>query len=149
MRLSAIKSRTKATFEMGVIYRLAEVTNDPVLQGALADDLVRVCGHEDRWNRVTRIHKVSVELDSGHSRHLNVAHHARGGSEEGRREEIGCRREHLHSVAQRRHELAHGFAEELIILDDRDQYTFRHRSLSWLGPHHTGAAHPSRLCLSL
>ena len=34
---SGFESRTKAAFEMVVIYRFAEVTKDPILQGAPPD----------------------------------------------------------------------------------------------------------------
>jgi len=112
---------------MVVINRFVEVTNDPVLQSATADNLVRVCGNENRRDRVPLIDQVSVELDPGHSRHLNVSDQARGCSEERRCQEIGCRGERLGRVAQRCHELPHGFAKGLVILDDRDQSMFGHR----------------------
>ena len=63
---------------MVVIHRFAEVANDPVLQGAPPDSLVRVCGDEDRRNGVAHIDEMSVEFDSGHSRHLDVGDQARG-----------------------------------------------------------------------
>ena len=72
MRLPGFEGRTKAPFEMVVIHWLTEVTNDPIPQGTPPDDLIRVCGNEDRRNRVARINQMSVELDSSHSRHLNV-----------------------------------------------------------------------------
>jgi hypothetical protein len=112
---------------MVVIDRLAEVTNDPILESTPPDDFVRVCGNDDRWNRVSRIDEMSVELNSGHSRHLNVGDQTRGCSEGRRCQEIGCRRERFNGVAQRRHELFHGFAKGLIILHDRYQYTCWHR----------------------
>jgi len=59
-------------------------------EGTPSDDLIRVCGNEDRRNRVARIHQMSVELNSRHSRHLNVGDQARGCSEERRCQEIGC-----------------------------------------------------------
>ena len=57
---------------MVVVHWLAEVTNDPILQGAVPDDLIRVCGDEDRRDRVPRIDQMSVELEPSHSGHLNV-----------------------------------------------------------------------------
>ena len=101
MRLPGFESRTKAPFEMVVIHRLGEVTDDPILQGAVPDDLIRVCGNEDRRNRVARIDEMFVELNTSHSRHLNVGDQARGCREERRCQEIGCRRERFDSVAQR------------------------------------------------
>ena len=76
---------------MVVIHRLAKVTNDPILQGTVPGDLIRVCGNENRRDRVARIDEMSVELNSSHSRHLDVADQARGCSEERRCQEIGCR----------------------------------------------------------
>jgi hypothetical protein len=124
---------------MFVIHRLAEVTNDPTLQGAPPGDLIRVCGNEDRRNRVARIHEMSVELNSSHARHLNVGDQARGCSEERRCQEIGGRRERFHGVAQRRHELSRGFAKGLIILDDLYQRALRHSGFNLFGPQHTYA----------
>jgi hypothetical protein len=55
MRLPGFESRTQTALQMVVVHWLGEVTNDFVLQGALADDVVRVCGNEDGRNRVARI----------------------------------------------------------------------------------------------
>jgi len=76
MRLPAFESRTQAAFEMLVIHRLGEVTNDAVLQRALADRFIRVCGNEDRRNCVARIDEISVELNAGHARHLDIGDQA-------------------------------------------------------------------------
>jgi hypothetical protein len=48
MQLTGFESRSKAAFQMLVIHRLGEVTNDAVLEDAVADDHIRVCGNEDR-----------------------------------------------------------------------------------------------------
>ena len=37
-----LDSRTKAPVEMVVIHRLAEVTNHPIVQGAVPNNLIRV-----------------------------------------------------------------------------------------------------------
>ena len=127
MRLPGLESRTKAPFEMVIIHRLAEVTNDSILQSTPPDDLVRVCGNEDRRNRVSCSDEMSVELKTGHSRHLNVGDQARGCCEERGCQEVGCRRKRLGSVSQRAYEFPHGFSKRLIILHDRYQVIFRHR----------------------
>jgi|SRR5215469_1215433 len=127
MRLLGFESPTEAAFEMLIIDRLAEVTNDPILESTPPDDLVRVCGNDDRGNRVSRIDEMSVELNSGHSRHVNVGDQTRGCTEERRCQEIGSRWERFDGVAQRRYELSHGFAKGLIILHDRYQRTCCHR----------------------
>jgi hypothetical protein len=72
------ESRTKTALEMLVIHWLAEVTNNPILEGASPHLFVRVCGYEDRRNGVAGIDEMSVELNSTHSRHLNVGDQARG-----------------------------------------------------------------------
>ena len=129
----------KTPLQMVVIHRLGEITNDSILQGAIPDDLIRVCGNQDRRNGASRIDKFSVELNSGHSGHLDVGDQAGSFREERRCEEIGCRRERFYGVAQRRYEVSHGFAKGLIVLDDRYQYTFWHRGFRQpLGPQHIG-----------
>ena len=127
MRLPGLESTTKTTLEMVVIHGLAEVTNDSVLQSTPPDDLVRVCGNEDRRNRVPCSDEMSVELKTSHSRHLNVGDQAHCCCEERGRQEVGCRRERLGSVAQRGYEFSHGFSKRLIVLHDRYQVIFRHR----------------------
>ena len=88
-RRTGLQSRTQAPFEIVVVYRLAEVANDSVLQGLIPDDFIGVCSHEDRRNRVPRVDQMPVQLDSGHSGHVNVGDQAAGFREETRCEEIG------------------------------------------------------------
>jgi hypothetical protein len=109
---------------MIVIHGLAEIANDTVLQGAVPNDLIGVCGNEDRRDRVPRADEMSLELDPGHSRHLDVSDQAVGFTEERRCQEISCRREGFDDVAQQGYEFSHGFAKGLIILDDRYQFTW-------------------------
>ena len=103
---------------MVIVHRLTEVTHDSVLQGAIPDDVIRICRNEDRRNGISRIKKFSMELNSSHSGHLDVGDQAGGFGEERRFQEIGCRRERFDGVAQRRYEVSHGFAKRLIIIDD-------------------------------
>ena len=63
---------------------LPEVTNHPIVQGAVPNNLIRVCRNEDRRDRVARIDEVSVEFDASHSRHLDVGDQAGGFSQERR-----------------------------------------------------------------
>src|ERR1700730_10411426 len=65
-----------------------------------------------------------LELNPGHSRHLDVSDQAVGFREERRCQDISCGRERFDSVAQQAHEFSHGFAKGLIILDDRYQFTW-------------------------
>jgi hypothetical protein len=68
-----------------------------------------------------------VELNSSHSRHLDVGDQAGGFRKERRCQEIGCRGERFDSVAQQCYEFSHGFSKGLIILDNRYQWMLRHR----------------------
>ena len=64
--------------EMLVVHGFREVTDDSVLQGAIADDLIRVGCNEDRGTFIPRIYQILVELNSCHSWHLNVGDQAGG-----------------------------------------------------------------------
>jgi len=103
---------------MHLINRLPKVTNGPFVQGADASVVIMVGSHKDYRNREARIDEVSVELGSGHPRHLDVGNQADGFNETRRRKEIGRRREYLNGVAQRPQEPFHRLAKELIILDN-------------------------------
>ena len=125
-RLAGLKSRAKAPLEMVVIHRLGKIAHYAVLQGEVAHRLIGICGDEDRRDRVSRLDEVLVELDARHSRHLDIGNQAVGFRYDRRFEEIGRRRERFDGVTEQRHELSHGLAKRLIILDDRYQRTFRH-----------------------
>ena len=90
-----------------------------------------------------------MELDPAHSRHLDIGDQACGFSAG---EEISGNRpprKRFDRVAQQRHELSHGLAKGLIILDDRDQCTFRHCGFQQSLPAHIGAAQVPRACMQL
>jgi hypothetical protein len=120
------ESRPKTPHQMLLIKRLTKVTNDPIVQGAGAVNVVGVGSHEDRRNRVTRLDEVFMEFEPGHRRHMDVGDQAGGFGETRRCEEIGFRRKGRNVVAKRSHEPPHGLAKELIVLDDRDQRRSRH-----------------------
>jgi len=120
-RLTRVESGTEILHQVRLIDRLPKVTNDSFVQGADPRTVIMVGSHEDRRNRESRIDKVSVELGSGHPRHLYVGDQAGGFNETRRRKEISRRREYLNGVAERPQEPFHGQAKELIILDNRDQ----------------------------
>jgi hypothetical protein len=86
-----------------------------------------------------------VELDTGHRRHMDISDQAGGFDETRGREEIGGRRESLDGVAQRPHEPSHGLAKELIIINDQDQWRFRHTASgsSYDAPTMSSRAHAS------
>jgi hypothetical protein len=120
-RLAGSERRAEALQQTRLVNGLSKVADDPIVERAGAIGLVGVGSDEDRRNRVSGIDEVPVEVDSGHSRHLDVGDQARGFSQATGCEEIGGRVESLDSEAQRSHEPSHGLAKELIIIDDRNQ----------------------------
>jgi hypothetical protein len=60
------------------INRLPKKTHDSSPQGAGPDSVIRVGCHEDRRNRVAQIDEASIELDPGHSGHVDVSDQAGG-----------------------------------------------------------------------
>ena len=118
----------KTSHEVLLINGLAKITNDPFAQGADPGFVILVGSYQDRWNREAQIGEMSMELGAGHPRHLDVGNQAGGFDETWGRKEIGRRWEYLDGVAQRPHQPFHRLAKELIILNNRDQYRFRHRA---------------------
>lgn len=86
---------------MLLVNRLAKVTNDPIVQGVRAVNVIRVRSNQDRRYRITLSDEVSIEVESGHRRHMDVSDQAGGFEETRGGEEIRRRRERLDSVAQR------------------------------------------------
>src|SRR6476469_1275171 len=105
-----------AALETLVIYGLVEIADDPIAQGTVPDSLICVRGDEDRWDTMSGINQMSVELDPCHSGHLNVCDQASGLRQKRRCEETRRRRKCFDRVPQQTHELLHGFAKRLIIL---------------------------------
>jgi hypothetical protein len=116
----------EAPYETLFVNRLAEITRDAIAQGAGSLAVVGAASNEDRGNGVPRIDEVSVELNAGHVGHMNVSNQACGFGETRRSEEIGRRCEILSRIAQRRHEPSRGRSKELVIVNDRDEWRFRH-----------------------
>jgi hypothetical protein len=86
---------------------LAKVTKDSIVQSAGPVNIIGIGSNEDRRNRVARSDEVSIELESGHRRHMDVSEQT-GGLDEARGcKEISCRRESLDSVALRSQEPFH------------------------------------------
>ena len=76
-------SRPKAADQLGLLQRLAKVALDPFGQHMLLDAIVRIGRDEDRWDRVARFDQISIKLDAGYFRHVNIGNQAGGGSELG------------------------------------------------------------------
>jgi hypothetical protein len=69
---------------MIVVHRLAKVANNPVLKCPIPDDVIGVCGNEDCRDRVPGLDQMPVQLDSSHSRHVDVSDQAGGLGERSR-----------------------------------------------------------------
>jgi hypothetical protein len=82
------------------IDRLTKVADDPIVQGADPVNIIGVGSHEDCRNRVPSIDEVSVELDSGHRRHVYVGDEAGRFGETGGCKEIVRRRKCLGGIGQ-------------------------------------------------
>jgi hypothetical protein len=115
-----MESRMKTPYKIPLVNWLTKVTNDPIVKGAGAGavNVVGVGSNEDRRNGVPDFNEVSVELDSGHRRHMDVGDQASGFDETRGYEEIGRGGERLDGEAQRSHEPSHGLAKEPIVLND-------------------------------
>src|SRR5512136_2003376 len=98
MRLSRLKSRTKAAFQLLIIHGFAEVTNHSILQGAASSRFIRISSDENGGDHVARIDEMPVELNPAHSRHLNVSDQARRFGEERGFQELGGRGKRLDRV---------------------------------------------------
>jgi hypothetical protein len=112
---------------MLVIHRLAQVTHNPVIEGASPIGIMRKRSHKDCRNRVVRVDKSSEEFESGHGRHLDVGDQAACFGEARGGEKFSRRRERVGRIAKRPQQPAHGLTTEPIIIDDRHQDLF-HRS---------------------
>jgi len=106
------------------VYRLAQVADDPVVQGASLVNVIGESGHENCRDRVARVDQVSIELQPRHGRHVDVGDQAGCFGEARGREKFGGRRKHLDRIAQRSHEPTHGLTKGPIIFDDRNEYLF-------------------------
>jgi hypothetical protein len=104
--------------EILLVNRLAQVADDSVCEGAGPVNVIGVGSNEDCRNRVPRFDEVSVELDTGHPRHMDVSDKAGRFNETRRREEVGCRRVSLDIESQGSHEPSHGIAKGRIVLND-------------------------------
>ena len=71
----------KTPCQMLFIDWLTKITDDPVVEGARAVNVIGVVGHEDCRNRMSRIEEVFVELDSGDRRHLDISDQTGGFNE--------------------------------------------------------------------
>jgi hypothetical protein len=126
---------------MLIINRLAKVTNNSIVQRAGSISVIGIGSNEDRGNRVPGIDEVPVKFYPGHRRHIDVSDQHGGFLKTMRGEEIGRRCKSLDAVALRSQEPFYRLAKELIILNDRHQRCFGHKTPGIsLEPHHTSAS---------
>src|SRR5262245_405220 len=76
-RLACPERRTKTPNQMLLINRLTKVTNDPIIQGPGAINVIGVGSNKNCRNFVSCRDKVSVQLDAGHRGHMHVGDQAR------------------------------------------------------------------------
>src|SRR5262245_20621340 len=100
---------------------LGEVADDTIGHCANPNALVRVCSDQNRWNDIARVDEMAVQLDSGHSRHVDVHDQARRIANVRACEEIERGRECLDREPHRGHQTLQSLARVLIIVDDGDQ----------------------------
>lgn len=79
--------------------------------------LVRVGCEEDSWDGVPGLDKTTMQLDSGHARHINVRNQAGCATKNRRLPKINRGRERLDSESPRFHETRDSLAEPLVIID--------------------------------
>lgn len=77
-------------------------------------------GYQDRRDCVPTFDQMVIELDTRHFWHVNIGDQAGGGAKLRRRKKLRCRRKHRDRVIQRLEKPAHGIAEGLVVIDDRD-----------------------------
>src|SRR5262245_54117381 len=99
-RFRGRESRPKTPRQTLFIHRLAQVTNNPVVQGASLVNIVGVGRHEDCRDGVARSDEVSVELDPAHRRHMDVGDQAGRFGDTRRCKKIGRRWKSLDGIAQ-------------------------------------------------
>jgi hypothetical protein len=107
----------EAPYQTLLVKRLAEITNDSIVQSACPLTVVGLPSNEDRGNGVPHIDKVPVELYAGHHGHVNVSDQTCGFGETRGSKEIGRRYEILDRITQGRHKPPRGRAKELVIVN--------------------------------
>jgi hypothetical protein len=124
---------------MHLIHRLAQVTQDPIVQGASPVGIAGKGRHEDGRNGVARVDKPPAEFEAGHGGHMDVSDQASCFGQVWGREKFGCRRKNVDGMTQRSHEPAHGLTKEAIIIDNRNQYLFHHAPMATRRTRHADA----------
>src|SRR5262249_50052318 len=106
------------------IDRLAKVTDNAVVQGAVLVNVIGIRGNEDCRNRISRTNEGSVELNPRHPRYVDVGDQAGRFIKTRGCEEFGRRWKGLDGIGQRRHDPFNGPAKESIIFKDKTQLLF-------------------------
>ena len=110
----------KAVDQRSFHQRLTKVALHPPGQHALVRALIRMGGDQDRGDCLPTFDQMIIKLDTRHFWHVNIGDQAGCGRKFRRRKKMRCRREHRDRVIQRLEKPAHGVAERLVIIDDRD-----------------------------
>ena len=80
-----------ALYKFLFINRLAEIAENPVIQGALAVHIIGEGSHKNSWNGSPLTHQMPMELESGHCRHMNVGNQENCLIKMGRCQKLCCR----------------------------------------------------------
>src|SRR5262245_25410761 len=86
--------------------------------------VIGVGREQDCRNFAACFDEILIEFYPSHRRHMNVGDKAGRLRKTWRCEEIGGRGERLDSKTHRPHESSHGFAKQLIIVNDRNKWFF-------------------------
>jgi len=81
--------------------RLMKITDHPVLQGTGSGVIIGVGRNQNRRNRTPPTDQAPMELDSGHTRHLDVGDQARGLVKARESEKVSRRSKSLNLISQR------------------------------------------------
>jgi hypothetical protein len=76
--LGALQRCRDASKQFIGITWLGEVADDAIGHRANPNTVIGVCGDQDRRNGIARFHKAAMQLNSGHSRHMDVHDQAGG-----------------------------------------------------------------------
>src|SRR5205814_7266529 len=66
------ESRANTSYEIVLIHRFRQVTQDPIVQGASPVSIIGKGRDEDCRYRAARVDKAPVEFEARHSRHMDV-----------------------------------------------------------------------------
>ena len=125
-----LQGRLEILDETVSIKGLRQVASRSARKGPRTGLLVRECGKENERNAITPGPQVFLQLDTTHSGHLNVRHHAGEIIKAVRPQELFGRRKCIHDISERSYEAVGRRAYGRIIIDDCDKLNLGQVDLS-------------------